>query len=153
MFSGRPCGAECLSVGWCVANSQFTEPLRYRHLLLFPRNLLPCLLLISYYLSLSFSVLCSLCFFLPLRLCLPPPQVLWRTGAKIISHSQRAKILCVWCLCHMSERGPMTGLSHAFAVVTWNWEEEREEEELIDWRICHFSPSSAFWFANICSVS
>lgn len=81
MFSGRPCSAECLSVGWCVANSQFTEPLRYRHLLLFPRNLLPCLLLVSYYLSFSSSVPCFFSF--SLHLWLPPPQVLWWTGAKL----------------------------------------------------------------------
>ncbi len=117
VFSGRPCGAECLSVGWCVANSQFTEPLRYRHLLLFPRNLLPCLLLISYYVSFSSSVP-SVFFSLSLSPSVassPASPVVNR--CKFISHSQRANILCVWCLCHMSERGPKPGHFHAFAVV------------------------------------
>lgn len=65
----------------------------------------------------SFSLPWFCVFPLSLRLCLPPPQVLWRTGAKIIFHSQRAKILCVWCLCHMSGMGPEMDHSHIFVVI------------------------------------
>lgn len=132
MFSGRPCGAECLSGGRCVANSQFTEPLRYRHLLLSPRNLLPCLLLISYYLSLSSSVLCSLrffllsvCAFLPRKSCGEQVQKL-----SLIHKGRKYFAYGVFVTCQKGGQRLVFPMHLQLSNET--------EEELIDWRTGHY---------------